>query len=118
MFFEVDVFEVDTNSSRENDLNFGTDLNVETDLDLNLEIGRFLGEFLVSRVGRDSNDGQDTNMRVLTEIILGLSKFPQNYVFIAFFTGIFVSLSSYLFKNTLFSCGFDRNLNRNRPVTF
>ena len=41
MFFGVDVFEVDTNSSRENDLNFGTDLNVETDLDLNLELGRF-----------------------------------------------------------------------------
>lgn len=41
MFFGVDVFEVDTKSSRENDLNFGTDLNVETDLDLNLEIGRF-----------------------------------------------------------------------------
>ena len=97
MFFEVDVFEVDTNSSRENDLNFGTDLNVETDLDLNLEVGRFLGEFLVPRVGRDSNNGQDTNMRVFTEI--------------------FLSLSRYFFKNTIFSCGFDRNLNRNRPVT-
>ena len=97
MFFGVDVFEVDTNSSRENDLNFGTDLNVETDLDLNLKIGRFLGEFLVSRVGRDSNDGQDTNMRVFTEI--------------------FLSLSRYFFKNTKIIGVFYRNLNRNRPVT-